>query len=552
MTDSALPFGIDLGTTHSVIAHLDTAGRPVVVKSAIGEDTTPSVVYFEAPGRVLVGVAAKNSSILAPHLVAQLVKRDIGKPGVSYVFHGRSYQPEEVSALVLRELVRATEINTGQQVREVVITVPAYFGVAERTATRRAGEIAGLTVLEVIDEPVAAALHYQALHDQPGQRRVLVCDLGGGTYDTAVIQVRDKDVRVVCRDGDPRLGGADWDARVRDHLLACFREQHPRLDPSADEEFTQNLVITAEQLKKQLSEATSRRTDLRFAGSVARIELTRAQLEELTADLLDRMVEVTERTVAQARAHGIDRFDEVILVGGMSRMPAVGARLGAFLGQQPRLHEPELAVAKGAAMFAMIHRAKAGRSEHMTARQSAERVANEMGLSTEQVAAMAETTVTTVSPRAFGVLALDGRDPEAVANPRTAKKMVAHLLPANTPLPADTGPYTFHTSVKNQRMVDIEIWEQSGPVESPELEHNKKIGSGLFRHLPPHLPKESPLEITFFLSDTGTLSVHATVPDSDETGRSRAEVRFDLNIGGMAQADVAAARRDIAGHEVSG
>lgn len=284
MADAALPFGIDLGTTHSVIAHLDDAGRPVVVKSEIGEDTTPSVVYFEARDRVLVGGAAKNSAVLAPHFVAQLVKRDMGKPDVSYPFHGKTYTPEAVSSLILRELIRAVEKNVQRAVREAVITVPAYFAVAERAATRRAGEIAGLTVLEVIDEPIAAALHYQALHQQAEPRCLLVCDLGGGTYDTTVILVRDKEVRVVCTDGDARLGGADWDMRVRYHLLDRFHEQQPRLDPTADETFMQDLAISAEQLKKQLSKVVTRRTDLRFAGAVARIELTRQQLEELTAD----------------------------------------------------------------------------------------------------------------------------------------------------------------------------------------------------------------------------------------------------------------------------
>lgn len=159
---------------------------------------------------------------------------------------------------------------------------------------------------------------------------------------------------------------------------------------------------------------------------------------------------------------------------------------------------------------------------------------------------MAETTVTTVVPRAFGVMAVDANDPDALTNPAAARKIIAHLLLANTPLPADTGPYTFHTTVANQRMVEIEIWEQSGPVESPELEHNTKVGKGMLRNLPPRLKAGSPFEITFFLSETGTLTVHAIEPGSG------AELRFELRIGGMSQADVASARSDIAKHEVSG
>lgn len=551
MTDAVMPFGIDLGTTQSAIAHISEGGRPVVVKNAIGEDTTPSVVYFEKRGKVVVGNPAKNSAILAPHLVAQLVKRDMGQPDVSYPFHDRTYTPEEVSSLILCELIRATEANTGMAVREAVITVPAYFGVAERDATRRAGEIAGLTVLDVIAEPVAAALHYQALHHDAGQRDLLVCDLGGGTYDTTVIRLRDNDIRVICTDGDARLGGADWDLCIRDHLLARFQAQQPRLDPTADEPFMQDLATTAEQLKKQLSEVVSRRTDLRFAGAVARIELTRQQLEELTKDLFDRVVAVTERTLELARKQGIERFDEVILVGGMTKMPAVAARLAKLLGVTPRLHEPELAVAKGAALFAMIHLAKPAPTTASIARESAEHVANRLGMSTEQVAAMAATRVTTVVPRAFGVMAVDASDPLARTNPAAARRIIAHLLPANTPLPADTGPYTFATTVQNQRMVEIEIWEQAGSHESPELEHNTRIGRGLLRNLPAHREAGTPFEITFFMSETGTLTVHATtVPTTEQ--ESRAEVRFDLQIGGMGAADIAAARSDIARHEVSG
>jgi molecular chaperone DnaK (HSP70) len=542
MTDDGLPFGIDLGTTHSVIAHVGAAGIPVVCRSELGEDTTPSVVYFQAPGRVSVGTVAKNSAIVAPHLVAQLVKRDMGKADVSYPYQGRKYTPEEVSALVLKELVRSVRQGEGRNVRDVVITVPAYFGVAERAATRRAGEIADLHVLEVIDEPVAAALHYQALHHDTRPRCLLVCDLGGGTYDTTVIRLWDKDIRVVCTDGDPALGGADWDARVRDHLLACFREQHPRLDPTADEGFMQDLATTSEQLKKQLSEAVSRHTQPRFAGAVARVDLTRAKLEQLTADLLDRVADVTGRTLDLARSNGIDRFDDVVLVGGMSRMPAVGSRIAELVGQPPRLHEPELAVAKGAALFAMIRGTKA----KGMARQSVEQVADQLRMSTDQVADLAQTTVTTVVPRAFGVVAVDANDPKALTEPLAARRIIAHLLPANTPLPADTGAYTFYTLAPNQRIVEIQIWEQSGPVESPELEHNTRIGSGMLRNLPPNLPAHSPFEVTFALSETGTLTVHAKEPASQR------EVRFDLTIGGMAQRDVAAARRDIASHEVSG
>jgi molecular chaperone DnaK len=536
-------FGIDLGTTHSCIAYIE-ASRPVVVRNAIGQETTPSVVYFHSKQKeaAMVGTDAKNSMVLAPHLVAALVKRDMGKPDVSYTYHGRTYTPEEVSALILTELVRSTRESTGMVVRDVVITVPAYFGVAERDATRKAGEIAGLNVLDVLAEPVAAALHYQAEGMRQGTRHVLVCDLGGGTYDTTVIRFDGDDVRVVCTDGDPCLGGADWDAVLAKYLEDAFVEQHPRLDPTADEVFRQDLHSMAEQLKKELSSATSRRRDLRFAGAVARVEVSRAKLEELTADLLDRVVDITRRTAAAADRLGVREFDDVLLVGGMTKMPAVGQLLKERLGLDARLSEPDLAVAKGAARFAVYQQVKAGLG---TSREARADVADRMGITEEEAEAILHTRVATVVPRAFGVKATDPNDPVFETNPMAARQLIVHLLPANTPLPADTGPYPFGTAVRNQRMVEIEVWEQAGTEPSEELSDNRKVGRGRLRDLPPR-PVGSPFEVTFLMSETGTLSVHAVEPDS------RAEVRFELQIGGMTQQAVDTARSRIARHDVSG
>ena len=202
-----MTFGIDLGTTHSCVACIDETGRSAVIKSALGEDTTPSAVYFESPQSVVIGRAAKDAARLEPEKVAQLVKRDMGTDA-EYSYLRERHTPETISALILRELARTAAEHTGEQVRDVVITVPAYFGVAEREATRRAGQIAGLNVLDVLAEPVAAALHYQAVTSgsKPGVRDILVYDLGGGTFDTTVIRLDGDDITVVCTDGDHRLG----------------------------------------------------------------------------------------------------------------------------------------------------------------------------------------------------------------------------------------------------------------------------------------------------------------------------------------------------------
>ncbi len=218
-------FGIDLGTTYSCVARIDDTGRPEIIKNAVGDDTTPSVVFFEQPDHVVVGKDAKDNAKLRPDLVVSLIKRQMGRQ-FEVTAHGTAHTPESVSALILRELARAASESCGEEVRDVVITVPAYFGVAERDATRKAGAIAGLNVLSIVDEPVAAALHYDAV-SSGGTRTLFVYDLGGGTFDTTVIRVSPEEIVVVCTDGDHHLGGADWDDRLREYLLEQFLAEHP-------------------------------------------------------------------------------------------------------------------------------------------------------------------------------------------------------------------------------------------------------------------------------------------------------------------------------------
>jgi molecular chaperone DnaK (HSP70) len=542
-------FGIDLGTTNSCIAYVDDAGRPVIVRNAIGENTTPSAVYFERRDSVVVGSAAKNAALLAPHLAVQLVKRQMGRKGVEYTFHGTRYTPETISALILKELAAAAHRQLGCPVRDVVITVPAYFGVAEREATRQAGQIAGLNVLDVLAEPVAAAVSHQEQHPAEGIRHLLVYDLGGGTFDTTVIRVDGDDINVICTGGDRELGGADWDARVRDFLIDTFAEQHPRLDPSADETFAQDLWIKAEQLKKELSSSLTRRRTLRFAGAAVQVELSRQRFDELTADLLDRTLKITEETIDKAGRQGISHFDEVILVGGMTRMPAVATRLEELLergewrpagGEGVRRHEPDLAVARGAAIFALVKQVQQGGSQ-----QQAEQIADRLGITAAQAETMRSRRVTTVVPRGFGMRVLDPNDPLANTNPLRARTFIIHLLPADTPLPADSGSVLFHTAVDNQPAIEIEVWEQTAQGSSEELADNTKIGRGMLRGLPPKLPQGTAIQITFSMNETGLLTVHAVEPGS---GR---EVRFDLQIGGMDRAAVDKAKTAVARHDIS-
>jgi molecular chaperone DnaK len=549
-----MAFGIDLGTTNSCVAHIDDAGRATVIKSALGEDTTPSVVYFESARHAIVGRTARNAALIAPDLVVQHVKRDMGK-NVEYTFHGKPHSPEMVSAIILRELARGVEENTGQVVRDVVITVPASFGVAEQEATRRAGQFADLNVLDLLAEPVAAALHYQAVTGAgPGQRHILVYDLGGGTFDTTVIRVDGDAIAVVCSDGDARLGGADWDAVIVEHLLAEFTAKHPALRPREDASFMQDLAIEAERLKEGLSSVESRRYVMRFGGAVCHVTVSRDELEKLTESLLTRTIAVTERTTATARARGVAGFDDVLLVGGMTKMPAVTRALKERLGLTARLHQPDLAVAKGAALRALaltIRPAAGGPARGglaggaATTLRSPEDVAATTGLTVSEVEELARKRVTTVVSRSFGVMTLDARDPAAMTDPLNARKMIVHLLSANAPLPEDTGPFVFHTTVANQRLAMIEVWEQTSEWESGDLADNQKIGEGLLK-LPAKLSALTPLEVTFYMSETGRLTVRAAEPGSGQN------LEFHLQIGDLDPAQLDQARRSVADYDVSG
>src|SRR4051794_5286975 len=304
MSDENLTFfGIDLGTTYSVVSYIDETGRPSVVRNVItNNETTPSVVYFEEDsGNVVVGDAAKNVSRVYPSRVVERVKRSMGAE-VQWDFDGRTFSAEAISALILKRLAEDARDYSGREVKQVVITVPAYFGMLERDATRNAGRIAGLDVVGIVPEPVAAALQYEVKSGE-SPRTVLVYDLGGGTFDTTVIRISANAIEVLCTDGDQELGGADWDRRLVDYLLSEFvARAEPEDDPGEDEQFMQDLQLEAEELKKHLTSAKSRKVPLRFGGAVANVEVTQEIFEEITRDLLDRTIEYTGRTLGKLTA----------------------------------------------------------------------------------------------------------------------------------------------------------------------------------------------------------------------------------------------------------
>jgi molecular chaperone DnaK (HSP70) len=543
-------FGIDLGTTNSCIAYIDDTGRPTVARNSAGSETTPSVVYFESKDQVVVGESARNIARLHPELVSELIKREMGVAGTRYPFHGEIHTPETISALILKDLAQSASSEVGKPAQDVVITVPAYFGVAEREATRKAGRIAGLNVLNVVPEPVAAALHYQAMGTGE-ERTIFVYDLGGGTFDTTVIRLTRDEISVVCTDGDHRLGGAEWDRVLVRYLNDEFIAQHPGSDPDGDEQLQQDLYLAAEKIKKELSNLRTRTYVMRHDGLVAQITIDRDVFEQQTAHLLKATFDITARTLELARSRGVDtdNFDDVLLVGGSTRMPAVVEGLQAQFGFEPRLHDPDLAVAKGAALFSIIELVRI----HLPGAQAdgdqaqldsaAEKAAEQIGTSPEAIMAIAAKRVATVVPRAFGVKVLVEPGVDGGAEGAGAEKFeIVHLLTANQELPA-AAESNFVTAYQRQTSVQIEVWEQAGSVASSDLEFNSRIGEGLISDLPP-LPKGSPLTVTFNMDETGGLRVHAVELST------RKNVDIELVIG-LGETEVEEARQAVARYTVS-
>jgi molecular chaperone DnaK len=563
-------YGIDLGTTHSCIARIGEDGRPAVLRNMEGADTTPSVVYFESAENVIVGAPAKDTAVLSPELVVSLIKRDMGHE-VTRDLHGRAYSPEEISAFVLRKLVADAAAVTGEDAEDVVITVPAYFGAAERDATRKAGHIAGLNVIDIISEPIAAAITYGVLNAPPEEegedgepegeangrhagavgedtievfgrdapehvgahrrtpdRTILVYDLGGGTFDTTVITLRDGDIGVVCTDGDHELGGADWDARLVEYLAERFAEEHPDVgDPLDDRHTEQQLRHDAEEAKKALSLRTKHSLRVMHEGRVTTVELTRERFEEITRDLLDRTIEITGRTLATAAAKGVTDYDDLVLVGGSTKMPAVPERLSSELSLKPRLTDPDLAVAKGAALYAFeeTYRRLLAKGEH----DRAEDMASRAGLSATDQERMASRQITTVASRAFGVIALD---------PNTDIEHVVHLVHANDSLPRGK-TREFGTVEDDQTIVKIIVVEQAGSAESTEVAHNSPIADGELK-IPPGKPAGWPIEVGFMLDTSGLLHVTAVEKETSE------KLTLDVRVGGMSEDEVSRSRTDLA------
>ena len=354
-------FGIDLGTTYSCISYIDEYGKPVVLKNSDGDHTTPSVVLIEGNGNVVVGTEAKRSVEMEPDKTVQFIKRKMGRENDKVTLNGTTYSAPEVSAYILKkltsdaneELIQSGVIKKGEEIKDVVITCPAYFGMNEKKATQNAGELAGLNVLNIINEPTAAAISYGV--SAGGKREtVLVYDLGGGTFDITVMNIEDSAISVICTGGDDQLGGKDWDEALMNYVIERYEEEFEE-DLSEDPETIAQLYVDVESWKKTLTARESVRISVNGPAGRLREELTREKYEEITSHLLDRTKNLLDDLLKTAEKQGypISKIDKVLLVGGSSKMPQVAAMLERDYQVKASLQDPDEAVAKGAAIYAV-------------------------------------------------------------------------------------------------------------------------------------------------------------------------------------------------------
>ena len=455
--------GIDLGTTNSVVAVLE-GGDPVVIANAEGSRTTPSVVAFAKDGEVLVGEVAKRQAITNPGRTIRSVKRQMGTDWKQDI-DDKDYTAQEISARTLQKLKRDAEAYLGTAVDQAVITVPAYFDDAQRTATKEAGQIAGLEVLRIINEPTAAALAY-GLDKDGADQTILVFDLGGGTFDVSVLEIGDGVFEVKATHGDTKLGGDDWDQAVIDWLVTSFKNDHG-VDLAADAMAAQRLKEAAEKAKIELSQVQQTQINLPFVTATDAgplhldYTLSRAKFQELTADLLARCRTPFEQAVKDA---GLTRgeVDHVILVGGSTRMPAVVELVKEIAGRDPSKNvNPDEVVAIGAAVQAGV-----------------------------LVGEVKDVLLLDVTPLSLGI--------------ETKGGVMTRLIERNTTIPIQRTE-VFTTAEDSQPSVDIHVLQG----EREMSQFNKTLGKFQLVGLPP-APRGTPqIEVTFDIDANGIVHVAA-------------------------------------------
>jgi len=458
----AKTIGIDLGTTNSVVAVME-GGKPTVIANAEGSRTTPSIVGFAKNGERLVGQLAKRQAILNPDNTVISIKRHMGEDYKKNI-EGKDYTPQEISAMILRKLADDASTYLGEKVTSAVITVPAYFNDAQRQATKDAGKIAGLDVLRIVNEPTAAALAY-GLEKQTNEK-VLVFDLGGGTFDVSILEIGDGIHEVLSTSGDTHLGGDDFDEKIINWLCDEFKKSEG-IDLRNDKQAMQRLKEAAEKAKCELSSVVQTNINLPFITADATgpkhldLNLSRAKFEELSYDLLERCKVPVEKAIKDA---GISKseLNEVVLVGGSTRIPAVQALVKEYTGKEPNQSvNPDEVVAVGAAVQAGV-------------------LAGEVK----------DIVLLDVTPLTLGIETLGG--------------VMTPLVPRNTTIPVSKSQ-TFSTADDNQTAVDIHILQG----ERPMAGDNKSLGMFRLDGIPPAMKGMPQIEVTFDIDANGIVNVTA-------------------------------------------
>ncbi|MCL6502756.1 MAG: Hsp70 family protein [Pirellulales bacterium] len=504
MVDSATGnlVGIDLGTTFSVIAQFQQDGSARTIANLDGEPLTPSAVYLDlSTNTALVGRAACEAATAEADKVAMFVKRDMGKPFYSQLVCGRRMRPETLSAIILRKLKQDAEKRIGPTHR-AVITVPAFFDDTRRKATQDAGRIAGLDVIDIINEPTAAALAYALVDRQPatdqgvldlpgGTLTALVYDLGGGTFDVTVVRLHSRRFETLATDGAVKLGGKDWDDKIVEYVAREFQRQHG-LNPLDDPQRRVAIHVEAEKKKRLLSKLPKVPIECFHAGRSLKLELTRSQFEELSRDLLAQTQMVTQLVVQQAKL-GWHQIDRVLLVGGSTRMPMVKEMLRQATGKVPDDSlDADQVVARGAALHAGILAAREGEGE--------------LELEEEARDKLRDVEVLNVNAYSLGVEAARG---DRMVN--------AILINKNTQLPY-AASRIFRIRHAGATSVRVKVLEG----EAPSAEDNILIGECQITGLPPNLPAKSPVQVRLSYSENGRISVMA----------------LDMTAGRLAQAEI--------------